>query len=142
MKLMEILLVEDNLGDIRLFQEALKEIALENNLSVVRDGAQALNFLRRQNMYRDAPRPDIILLDLNLPRISGHEVLAEIKQDKSLKRIPVLVLTTSQDKNDIQISYELHANCYITKPSSLKRLAEIAGEIENFWFRTVALSPI
>jgi CheY-like chemotaxis protein len=137
MGLIEILLVEDNLGDIRLFQEALKEIALENNLSV-----QALHFLRRQRMYKDAPRPDIIVLDLNLPRINGHEVLAQIKQDKSLKCIPVLILTTSNDRNDVRVSYDLHANCYITKPSSLSRLVEIAQEIEKFWFRVVTLSPI
>src|SRR5690606_33147709 len=135
-------LVEDNPGDIRLIQEVLKDSALNNSLNVVRDGVQALRFLRREGIYSSTPRPDIILLDLNLPGISGHEVLAEIKQDKGLKRIPVLVLTSSDDINDIHVSYNLYANCYITKPTSLNRLAEIVGEIENFWSRTVALSSI
>jgi CheY-like chemotaxis protein len=141
MQPIEILLVEDNLGDIRLTQEALKDSTLENNLSVVQDGVQALTFLRREGNFTGAPRPDIILLDLNLPRKDGREVLAEIKEDARLKRIPVVVLTTSDDDKDIMVSYNLHANCYITKPVDLNRFVDIIKTIEGFWFQVVKLPP-
>lgn len=135
----EILLVEDNPGDIRLTQEALKTGHLANNLRVVRDGVEALAFLRRRGRHADAPRPDIILLDLNLPRKDGREVLEEIKEDDDLKRIPVVVLTTSDDETDIVTSYNLHANCYITKPVDMNRFVDIVKTIESFWFRIVKL---
>ncbi|GAB4527596.1 MAG: response regulator [Anaerolineae bacterium] len=141
MRLIEILLVEDNLGDIRLTQEALKDSKLTNNLSVVQDGEQALAFLRREGKYADKPRPDLILLDLNLPRIDGRQVLAEIKDDDDLKRIPVVVLTTSDDEKDVLASYNLHANCFITKPVDLGRFIEIVQRIEGFWFQIVKLPP-
>lgn len=139
MEAIEILLVEDNPGDVRLTREALKDSKLRNNLSVVIDGIEALAFLRREKAYADAPRPDIILLDLNLPRKSGREVLEEIKLDDNLKRIPVVVLTTSDDDADILASYDLHANCYITKPVDLNRFITIVKNIENFWFSIVKL---
>lgn len=142
MQAIEILLVEDNPGDVRLTTEALKDSKMHNNLSVVEDGVEALAFLRREGKYADAPRPDIILLDLNLPRKSGREVLEEIKQDDELKRIPVVVLTTSQDEHDILATYNLHANCYITKPVDLSRFITIVKNIENFWFSIVKLPPV
>lgn len=139
MQAIEILLVEDNPGDIRLTQEALKDSKLQNNLSIVQDGVEALAFLRREGDYNRAPRPDIILLDLNLPRKDGREVLAEIKEDRDLRRIPVVVLTTSEDEKDVYMSYNLHANCYITKPVDLTRFIEIVKTIEGFWFQIVKL---
>jgi CheY-like chemotaxis protein len=141
MEAIEILLVEDNPGDVRLTREALKDSKLHNNLSVVEDGAEALAFLRRQGKYANAPRPDILLLDLNLPRIDGRQVLEEIKQDDELKRIPVVVLTTSASEQDILMSYNLHANCYITKPVDLNQFITIVKNIENFWFSIVKLPP-
>ncbi|HLV33568.1 MAG TPA: response regulator [Spirillospora sp.] len=137
----EILLVEDNPGDVRLTQEALKESKLSNNLSIVRDGVEALAFLRQEGIYADAPRPGIILLDLNLPRKDGREVLQEIKDDDELRRIPVVILTTSDDEHDILQSYNLHANCYITKPVDLSRFITIIKNIENFWLTIVQLPP-
>ncbi len=137
----EILLVEDNLGDVRLTREALKDMKLKNSLYVVADGVEALEFLRNEGKYDTAPRPDIILLDLNLPRKNGREVLEEIKQDDNLKRIPVVVLTTSEDESDILASYNLHANCYITKPVDMRRFIAIVQNIENFWFSIVKLPP-
>jgi chemotaxis family two-component system response regulator Rcp1 len=139
MKAVEILLVEDNPGDVRLTREALKDGKFHNNLNVVQDGVEALQFLRKQDPFSDAPTPDIILLDLNLPRKSGHEVLKEIKGDDELRRIPIVVLTTSADENDILASYELHANCYITKPVDLHQFITIVQNIENFWFSIVKL---
>jgi CheY-like chemotaxis protein len=136
-----ILLVEDNPGDVRLTREALKDMKMSNTLYVVPDGVEALAFLRRETAYADMPRPDIILLDLNLPRKDGREVLAEIKQDDTLRRIPVVVLTTSDDDRDILTSYDLHANCYITKPVDIRRFIEIVKNIENFWFSIVKLPP-
>ena len=121
----EILMVEDNPGDVRLTVEALKEGKVRNNLHTVEDGVEALTFLRRQGPYADAPRPDLILLDLNLPKKNGREVLEEIKQDSDLKRIPVVILTVSQAEQDIIKSYNLHANCYITKPVDLDRLLSL-----------------
>ncbi len=141
MQAIEILLVEDNPGDIRLTQEALKDSKLHNNLSVVEDGVEALAFLRCEGKYAKAPRPDIILLDLNLPRKDGREVLEEIKSHDTLKRIPVVVLTTSDDDMDIIATYNLHANCYITKPVDLQQFVRIVKSIENFWFSIVKLPP-
>ncbi|HXN15210.1 MAG TPA: response regulator, partial [Usitatibacter sp.] len=112
----EILLVEDNPGDFRLTQEALREGKVYNNLSWVKDGVEAINFLKRRDKYADAPRPDIILLDLNLPKKDGREVLSEIKRDEALRAIPVVILTTSKAEEDVLRSYDLHANCYVTKP--------------------------
>lgn len=142
MQAIEILLVEDNPGDVRLTTEALKDSKMHNNLSVVEDGVEALEFLRREGRFVASPRPDIILLDLNLPRKSGREVLEEIKNDDELKRIPVVVLTTSQDEQDILATYNLHANCYITKPVDLSRFITIVKNIENFWFSIVKLPPV
>lgn len=136
----EVLLVEDNLGDVELTKLALEESMLPVNLSVVGDGAAALEFLRdRHDGDLQVPCPDLILLDLNLPKKSGHEVLAEIKADRSLKQIPVVVLTTSQAEEDILKAYKNYASGYITKPSSFDRFVEVIKSIENFWFATVRL---
>lgn len=134
-----ILLVEDNPGDVRLTVEALKEGRVRNQLSVVSDGVEALAFLRNQGRYTDAPRPDLMLLDLNLPKMDGREVLAEIKDDPTLRRIPVVVLTTSAAEADILKSYALHANCYITKPVDLEQFINVIGTIEDFWLTIVKL---
>lgn len=138
-KLVEILLVEDNPGDVRLTVEAFKEEKLRNNVSVVEDGVKALAFLRRESKYASAPRPDLILLDLNLPEKDGREVLAEIKADEYLKHIPVVVLTTSEAEEDIIKTYNLHANCYITKPVDLEQFIKVVKSIEDFWFTIVKL---
>jgi two-component system, chemotaxis family, response regulator Rcp1 len=138
----EILLVEDSPGDVRLTKEALKDSKLYNNLNVVPDGVEAIAFLRREGNYANAPRPDLILLDLNLPRMDGRRVLQEIKNDDSLKRIPVVVLTTSANETDIFITYNLHANCYITKPVDFSQFMSVVKSIENFWFSIVKLPPI
>jgi CheY-like chemotaxis protein len=138
-KPIEILLVEDNEGDARLTMEALRESKLCNELNVVTDGVEAMAYLRRTGAYVDAPRPDIILLDLNLPKKDGREVLAEMKEDLDLKHIPVVVLTTSEAEQDIIRSYELHANCYITKPVDLDSFIEIVRSIEDFWLTVVKL---
>ena len=135
----EILLVEDNPGDVRLTQEALKEAKVINHLTVLKDGVEALAFLRRQGPYADAARPHLILLDLNLPKKDGREVLAEIKADDKLKRIPVVVLTTSQDEQDVLKSYHLHANCYVTKPVDLEQFITVVKSIEDFWLGIVVL---
>jgi two-component system, chemotaxis family, response regulator Rcp1 len=137
----KILLVEDNPGDVRLTREALKEGKVHNEMYVVQDGQAAISFLNRQGEYADAPRPDVILLDLNLPKMDGREVLAVIKNDPSLKRIPVIVLTTSEDERDILKSYDLHANAFVTKPVDLDRFIEIVGKIEGFWLTIVKLPP-
>jgi two-component system, chemotaxis family, response regulator Rcp1 len=137
----EILLVEDNPGDVRLTKEALKEGKVVNNLYTVEDGEEALAFLRRQGTFTQAIRPDLILLDLNLPKKSGREVLAEIKEDSDLKRIPVVILTVSEAEQDIIRSYNLHANCYITKPVNLEQFMEVVQSIENFWLTVVMLPP-
>jgi two-component system, chemotaxis family, response regulator Rcp1 len=136
-----VLLVEDNPGDVRLTIEALKDVKLHNQLNVVHDGVEAIAFLRREGIYADAPRPDLILLDLNLPRKDGREVLEEIKSDEDLRRIPVVVLTTSSSEKDILESYNLHANCYITKPVDLGQFLTIVKSIQNFWFSIVKLPP-
>jgi chemotaxis family two-component system response regulator Rcp1 len=138
----DILMVEDNPGDARLTQEALKESKMLNNLHHVRDGVEAMAFLRREGKYSDSPTPDIILLDLNLPRKDGREVLAELKGMPRLKNIPVVVLTTSDAEQDILMSYNLHANCYITKPVDLEKFIEIIRGIENFWLSIVKLPPV
>ena len=138
-KPIEILLVEDNPGDVRLTREALKEAKVINNLTVLKDGEEALTYLRRQGPYEKASRPHLILLDLNLPRKDGREVLAQIKAEDSLKRIPVVVLTTSQDEQDVLKSYNLHANCYITKPVDLDQFIRVVQSIEDFWLGIVVL---
>ena len=138
-KPVDVLLVEDNPGDVRLTREALKEGKVINNLNVVRDGEEALAYLHREGPYAAAPRPDIILLDLNLPRKDGRGVLAEIKQDEALKRIPVVVLTTSRAEEDILRTYELHANCYIVKPVDLDQFIKVVRSIETFWLTIVKL---
>jgi chemotaxis family two-component system response regulator Rcp1 len=135
----EILLVEDNPGDIRLTREALRDGKIYNNLYVVRDGVEAMAFLRKISPYTHAPRPDLILLDLNLPRKDGHEVLAEVKTDENLRRIPVVILTTSQAEEDILKTYDLHVNCYITKPVDLDQFVKIVKSIEDFWLTIVKL---
>jgi chemotaxis family two-component system response regulator Rcp1 len=139
LNLLDILLVEDNPGDVRLTQEALKENQLHNSLHVTRTGVEAMAFLRQEGEYADAPRPGLILLDLNLPKKDGREVLAEIKNDENLKRIPVVVLTTSKAEEDILKTYDLHANCYITKPVDLDRFIEVVQSIKDFWFAVVEL---
>lgn len=134
-----IFLIEDNKADIRLIEEALKDSIVPHQLINVRNGVDAMAFLRQEGEFADAPRPDLILLDLNLPRKDGREVLAEIKQDPTLKRIPVVVLTTSRNRDDIFYSYDLHVNCYITKSRNLSELFQIVKGIEDFWLTTVTL---
>jgi CheY-like chemotaxis protein len=141
-RLIEILLVEDNPGDVRLTQEVLREGTLFNRLSVVEDGVQAIEFLHRQGKFDHAPRPDLILLDLNLPRKDGREVLEEIKFSSDFRRIPVVVLTTSQSEDDIVRAYNFHANCYITKPIDLEQFIKVVRSIEAFWLTIVKLSPV
>jgi CheY-like chemotaxis protein len=135
----EILLVEDNPGDARLTLEAFKEGKVLNNLTVMKDGVEALAYLRRQGAYAAAKVPDLILLDLNLPRMSGREVLMQIKGDERLKTIPVVVLTTSADEQDVARAYNQHANCYITKPVDLEQFLRVVQSIENFWLTLVRL---
>jgi len=137
----EILLVDDNPGDIRLTQEAFKESKIINNLNVVEDGAEAIDFLKKVGKYENVSTPDLILLDLNLPKKNGREVLAEIKEDKILKLIPVVILTISTAEEDILKSYKLHANCYITKPVDMNQFIKIVRSIENYWFSIVKLPP-
>ena len=135
----EILLVEDNPGDVRLTREALKDAKVFNTLHVVEDGVTALDFLNRRGQYAEAPRPHLILLDLNLPKKNGREVLAEVKADDTLKAIPVVILTTSQAEEDVLRAYDLHANCYITKPVDFAQFADIVRTIEDFWLTIVTL---
>jgi CheY-like chemotaxis protein len=135
----EILLVEDSPGDVRLTREALREGKVLNELQVVRDGVEALDYLFQRNGYVGASRPDLILLDLNLPKKDGREVLAEIKADSTLKRIPVVVLTTSQSEEDVLRTYDLHANCYISKPVDFDRFIEVIQSIDAFWLSVVKL---
>ena len=135
----EILLVEDNPGDARLTIEAMREAKLSNRLHVVEDGVEAMQFLRREGRFGDAPRPDLILLDLNLPKKDGREVLAEIKSEPLLKRIPVVVLTTSRAEEDVLRTYDLHANCFVTKPVDLEQFMKIVKQIDEFWFKLVTL---
>ena len=138
-KPIEILLIEDSTTDILITQEALHEARLPNHLNIVEDGVKALDFLRQIGSYAQAPRPDLILLDLNLPRKNGHEVLAEIKNDPYLQQIPIGVLTTSSAKEDIIKAYDLHANCYVVKPLDFTRFVEVIRSIRHFWFTVVTL---
>ena len=138
-KIINILLIEDSPGDARLAKEALKEGKVKNRLHIVTDGMEATDFLFKRNKYKDAPDPDLIILDLNLPKKDGHEVLAEIKADENLKRIPVVILTTSKAEEDILKAYNLHANCYITKPLDLNKFLEVVKSIEDFWLTIVTL---
>jgi CheY-like chemotaxis protein len=135
----EILLVEDNPGDARLAIELLKEAKVYNRLTVVPDGVEALAYLRRQGKYKEAARPDLVLLDLNLPRMDGRQVLKEIRGDETLRRIPVVVLTTSEAEEDILRAYDLTANCYVTKPVDLDQFVKVVQSIENFWLSIVKL---
>lgn len=136
---MEILLVDDNPGDVRLTEEALKYGRVENRLHTASDGVEALNFLRRVGRHTDAPRPDIILLDLNMPRMNGRQLLAEIKEDSALKKIPVVILTGSREMDDIVRTYDLHANCYVTKPIDFEQFIEMVKSITDFWLTVVKL---
>jgi chemotaxis family two-component system response regulator Rcp1 len=135
----DILLVEDNPGDVRLTQEALRNNKVRNNMTVAQDGAEALAILRREGQYADSPRPDLILLDLNLPKIDGREVLRQIKEDEELRRIPVVILTTSTNEQDVLQAYGLHANCYVAKPVELEQFMEVVKSIEGFWLTVVTL---
>jgi len=135
----DILLVEDNPADVALTEEALAESKLANRLMVAEDGEQALAMLRRQGAHANAPKPDLILLDLNLPRMDGREVLAEIKSDETLRRIPVVILTTSKAEEDVFRSYDLHANCYITKPIDLQQFVKVVKVVDEFWLTIVRL---
>jgi chemotaxis family two-component system response regulator Rcp1 len=138
----EILLVEDNPADVRLTVEAMKDAKISNRMSVAVDGEDALAFLRKQGNYKNAPRPDLVLLDLNLPRRDGRELLADIKNDPELGAIPVVVLTTSRAEEDVLRSYKLHANCYITKPVDLEQFLRVVRSIEDFWLAVVTLPPV
>jgi len=137
----EILFVEDNPGDVRLTQEALREAKMRINVRVAWDGEEALEYLRKEGQYADAPRPDLILLDLNIPKRNGREVLAEIKADRDLRSIPVVVLTSSKAEEDVAKSYNLHANCYVTKPADLDQFIRVVQSIESFWLTIVKLPP-
>ncbi len=137
----EILLVEDSPGDVRLTQEAFKEGKIRNNLHVVEDGVEAIAFLRHKGKYASAPRPDLVLLDLNLPKKNGLDVLAEIKSDENLKTIPVVMLTISNSERDILKSYDQHANCFITKPIDIDQFLTVVKSIESFWLTIVKLPP-
>ncbi len=138
---MEILMVEDNPYDVRLTVEAFRDANVASNMHLAADGVEAVEFLRREGRHRDAPRPDLILLDLNLPKMNGMEVLAEIKADPETRRIPVVVLTSSGDDKDVMAAYGLHTNAYITKPADVDRFITIAKAVEDFWFSAVKLPP-
>ncbi len=138
-KPIDILMVEDNEGDARLALEAMRDSKIKNKIHHVGDGEEAMAFLRKEGKHKDAPRPDLVLLDLNLPRKNGQEVLAEIKADDNLKRIPVVILTVSSDEADIVKTYNLHANCYVTKPLDLTQFMTVVKSIEDFWLTIVKL---
>ena len=138
-RVVDVLLVEDDEGDVLMTREAFEYYKIQNRLHVVSDGEQAMQFLRREGQYANAPRPHLILLDLNLPKKDGREVLAEIKDDEKLKRIPVVVLTTSQNEQDVLKTYNLHANCYVTKPVDLEQFITVVKSIEDFWLGIVVL---
>jgi chemotaxis family two-component system response regulator Rcp1 len=137
----DILLVEDNPGDARLAIEAMKDSKIKNNLIWVKDGVEAMKFLHKEGEYKDAAHPDLILLDLNMPKKDGRQVLAEVKSDDKLKRIPVVILTVSKAEEDIIRSYDLHANCFVTKPLDLEQFMHVVKSIEEFWFSIVKLPP-
>ena len=140
LRAIEILPVEDSPGDVRLTREALRDARVSNNLHIARDGVEAMTFLRREGpTFAECPRPDLVLLDLNLPRKGGHEVLEEIKADPVLRRIPVVILTTSRAEQDVLRTYDLHANCYITKPVDLDQFIRVVQSIEDFWLTIVRL---
>jgi len=139
--LIEVLLVEDSPADVRLTREALKEEKMRVNLQVVGDGVEAMQFLRREGKFAAAVQPDLILLDLNLPKKDGREVLKEIKSDESLKKIPVVILTMSKAEEDVLKTYDLHANCYITKPLDLEQFSKVVKSIQEFWLTIVKLPP-
>src|SRR3989304_2196312 len=138
--MVEILMVEDNPADVRLTREAFKDAKVLNHMNIVVDGEEAMAFLRQEGKYADAPRPDLILLDLNLPKKDGREVLAEIKKDPELKRIPIVVLTTSDDEKDVFKAYDLHVNAYVTKPVDLHQFMKVVEAVEDFWLTVVRLS--
>lgn len=140
-RVVEILLVEDNPGDVDLTREALTRGKVIFNLNVVSDGQDAMNFLHRKGSFADAPTPDVILLDLNLPGKDGREVLVEIKQDDELKHVPVIIMTSSQAEEDIARSYACHANCYVTKPVDLQQFLKVVASVEEFWLSVVKLPP-
>ncbi len=137
----DILIVEDNPGDARLIMEVLNENKIFNSVYIVKDGVEAMDFLHTKGKYQESPKPDLIILDLNLPRKDGREVLAEIKSDDELKRIPVVIMTISQAEEDIFKSYNLHANCFVTKPIDLDQFIKVIKSIEDFWFSVVKLPP-
>ena len=139
--LIHILLVEDNLADVELTLEALEEAKFVNDVTVMRDGAEAVDYLHRRAGHEDSVRPDLIILDLNLPRRSGHEVLADLKADANLRRIPVAILTTSSAESDVLASYDLGANCFLTKPVDVGQFLKVVQSIEDFWFGVVRLPP-
>ena len=138
-KTIEVLLVEDNPGDIRLIKEALNDAKIHVHITVAHDGVEALTLLRREGNYSSAPVPDLVLLDLNLPRMGGHDVLRAIKQDQHLRRIPVVIVTSSKADQDIAASYDLHANCFVTKPVDLDQFFNVVQAIREFWFIIVKL---
>lgn len=140
-RLIDILLVDDDEGDILLAKRALQNGKIFNTMHVAKDGVEAMNYLKQQGEFADAPRPDLVLLDLNMPRKDGREVLADIKRDPDLRSIPVVVLTTSDSDQDIVNMYDLHANCYVTKPVDLEQFTKIVKEIKDFWFSVVKLPP-
>jgi two-component system, chemotaxis family, response regulator Rcp1 len=140
-KLIDILVVEDNPGDALLIREVLKSNKIYNTLNIVKDGEEAMDFLYRKGKFAEAPQPDLILLDLNLPKMDGRQVLAKIKFDDKLKQIPVVIMTMSQAEEDILKSYKLHANCYVTKPINLDQFVKVVESIEDFWFSLVKLPP-
>lgn len=141
-QVVEILLVEDNPGDIRLTIEAFKDAKVANNLSVARDGEEAIQFLRKEKSFQGAPTPDIILLDLNLPKLDGREVLEIIKEDQQLRTIPVVILTSSEAEGDIVQTYNLHANCYVVKPVDFEKFIKVIRSINDFWLTVVKLPPV
>ena len=139
--MIDILVVEDNAGDVRLIREVLHDSKVFNTLFRVKDGVEAMDFLNNRGSFKDAPKPDLIILDLNLPKKDGREVLAEIKQDPDLKHIPIIIMTISQSEEDILKSYNLHANCFITKPIDFNQFIKVVKSIEDFWFSIVKLPP-
>ena len=141
MDVIEILLVEDSPGDLRLAQEGLRHSKLASHLSVARDGEEALEFIRRQGAFAGAPRPRLVLLDLNLPKRNGFEVLAELKADQDLRRIPVVVLSSSDSDEDVERAYDLHAACYVSKPADFEQFARVVERIHDFWVGTARLPP-